>query len=141
MTMALRYSILPYPKGCFLSASFPASFVPTIVMMELAASDRLFTASITIAMEFDASPTNALNAARKILARMPMMLVLMIVLSLLVCPFMTSAPCINAPAGAPCLYIRNGRDTAPCQWNGWYIRFLSHFPAFFKTAPQFSAVI
>ena len=89
MTIALRYSTLPYPNGCFLSASFPASFVPTMVMRELAASERLFTASITMAIEFEANPTKALNAARKTLAMIPIILVFTIVLSRL-CIVLTS---------------------------------------------------
>jgi hypothetical protein len=39
-----------------------------MVITELAASERLLTASITIAMELEVSPTNALNAARNTFA-------------------------------------------------------------------------
>ena len=79
--IALRYSIRPYPRGCFLSGSFPASFVPTIVIIEDRASDRLFTASRMTAIELDANPMIALKAASMTFARMPMMLVLMMTLS------------------------------------------------------------
>ena len=79
--MALRYSIRPYPKGCFLSAGLAASLVPTIVMTEERASDRLLTASRITAIELDASPMAALNPARKMLVTIPIMLVRMITLS------------------------------------------------------------
>ena len=95
MTIALRYSILPYPNGCFLSASFPASFVPTMVITELAASERLLTASITIAMELAVSPMIALKATRNKLARIPTMLVRMMVLSLVVCSFILAPPALR----------------------------------------------
>ena len=81
ITMALRYSIRPYPKGCFLSGCFPASFVPTMVITEEAASEKLFTASSTIAMEWVSSPTTALKAARRTLARIPITLVRMMIRS------------------------------------------------------------
>ena len=86
--MELRYSILPYPNGCFLSGDFPASFVPIMVMTELAASEMLFTASITMAMEFVANPTTALNPAKNALAMIPIILVLIITLSREFCSFM-----------------------------------------------------
>ena len=79
---ALRYSILPCPNGCFLSGCLPASFVPMIVIRDEPASDRLFTASSTMAMECVISPTAALNPASAALAPMPIMLVLMICFSL-----------------------------------------------------------
>lgn len=81
ITIADRYSILPYPKGCLLSASLPASFVPTIVITEDPASDKLLTASTNIAMEFDFIPINILNIARTALPMMPNMLVFIILFS------------------------------------------------------------
>ena len=79
MMAALRYSVRPWPSGCFLSGALPASFVPMIVMRDDSASLRLLTASITTAMEWDAAPTKALNPARNTLAMMPVMLVLMMI--------------------------------------------------------------
>ena len=84
----MKKSLHPYSgfwgaaqKGCLLSASLPASFVPTMVMTELPASDKLFTASTSIAMEFDFIPINTLNIARTALPMMPKILVLIILFS------------------------------------------------------------
>ena len=60
------------------SASLPASFVPTMVITELSASDKLFTASTNIAMEFDFIPINTLNIASRAFPIMPNMLVFII---------------------------------------------------------------
>ena len=75
ITMALKYSTLPCPKGCALSDSFFESFAPIMVTTELATSDALLTASRTIAMEFVIITITALKAARKTLATIPTMLV------------------------------------------------------------------
>ena len=79
MIAALRYSVRPWPIGCFLSGALPASFVPMMVMRDDSASLRLLTASITTATEWDAMPTKALNAARNTLAIMPVILVRMMI--------------------------------------------------------------
>ena len=79
--MELRYSIRPWPRGCFLSGERPASLVPTMVMIEERASDRLLTASRMTAMEWDSRPTTALKADRNTLARIPITLVRMMILS------------------------------------------------------------
>ena len=75
---ALRYSTLPYPKGCSLSGSLEASFVPTIVIKDEPASAILFTASSTIAIEFEAIPIIAYIAASTTLATIPTTLVFII---------------------------------------------------------------
>ena len=80
--MELRYSILPYPSGCFLSGCFAPSFAPIIVTTDERASDRLFTASRITAMEFERKPTNALNPTRNRFVIIPTTLVRTIVLSL-----------------------------------------------------------
>ena len=64
-----------------MSGSLPASFVPTIVISELPASEMLLTASSTMAMELLIRPITALNAASSTLAAIPMTLVRMIVFS------------------------------------------------------------
>ena len=81
MMAAVRYSVRPWPRGCFLSGALAASRVPMMVMTEDKASLRLFTASMTMATEWVKSPTAALNPARRRLARMPMTLVRMMVFS------------------------------------------------------------
>ena len=53
-----------------------------IVITEDSASERLFTASSVTAMEFEISPTAALNAASSTFAIIPIMLVLTIIFSL-----------------------------------------------------------
>ena len=73
--IALRYSVLPCPRGCFLSGLRLASLAPTMVMTEDRASDRLFTASSVTAMECDRMPMTALKAASRIFAPMPTKLV------------------------------------------------------------------
>ena len=75
ITIALKYSTLPCPKGCALSGSFFDSFAPIIVTTELATSEALFTASSTMAMELVISPIAALNTARNTLATIPTILV------------------------------------------------------------------
>ena len=57
-----------------------------MVIMELAASEILFTESMTMAMEFDAMPTAALNPASMTFAAIPMMLARTILLFLLLKP-------------------------------------------------------
>ena len=52
-----------------------------MVMSELPASEMLFTASSTMAMECVIRPMTALNPARNTLAMMPMMLVWTMILS------------------------------------------------------------
>ena len=81
ITRAVRYSARPCPKGCFLSAGFPASFVPMIVITEERASLKLFTLSSIIAIELDKKPTKALKAARAIFAEIPVILALTIMFS------------------------------------------------------------
>ena len=63
-----------------MSAGLPAYFVPIIVITELAASLMLLTASVTMAMECEAIPTNALNAESRTLTATPVMPVRTIVL-------------------------------------------------------------
>ena len=90
-----------------MSGSFPASFVPMIVMIEESASDRLLTASRTTAIELDAMPTAALKAASRTLASMPMMLVLMMTVSLLssgVCAPDCFLLIFYSPCSIKCLY-------------------------------------
>ena len=82
MSMEVRYSTRPCPKGCFLSGSFPASLVPTIVIRDEAASERLLTASSVTAMERDRIPITALNVERNRFARIPITLVRTITASL-----------------------------------------------------------
>lgn len=55
--MALKYSTLPWPSGCFLSGSESAILVAIIVTIEDKASLKLFTASSIIAIEFESKPT------------------------------------------------------------------------------------
>ena len=78
MMMALKYSMRPKPKGCFLSAGRWESFVPTMVMTLDSASLRLLTASITMATLLARMPTAALNPANNTLAIIPIQLVRMI---------------------------------------------------------------
>ena len=95
--MALRYSTLPYPKGCFLSGSLPASFAPTMVIRELPASEILLTASSVMAMECVSRPIAALNPARNTLAMIPMILVRTITRSpFCICETGTSSSCPSA---------------------------------------------
>ena len=54
----------------------PASFVPTIVIIDDKTSDKLFTASKITAIELDNIPIVALKAAKKILVMIPIALVL-----------------------------------------------------------------
>ena len=53
-----------------------------MVIMELAASERLFRASVSIATDLERKPTKALKAARKIFAAIPIILVNIMVLFL-----------------------------------------------------------
>ncbi|MEE8704169.1 MAG: hypothetical protein SOH58_04050 [Olsenella sp.] len=69
--MALRYSILPCPKGCSRSAGFDAMRIPTTVTTEEAASVRLFTASSTMASEPAARPTRAFATTSATLTATP----------------------------------------------------------------------
>ena len=78
MMMALKYSMRPKPKGCFLSAGRCESFVPTMVMTLDSASLRLLTASITMATLLARMPTAALKPANNTLAIIPIQLVRMI---------------------------------------------------------------
>ena len=75
MMMALKYSMRPKPKGCFLSAGRWESLVPTMVMTLDSASLRLLTASITMATLLARIPTAALKPANSTLAIMPIQLV------------------------------------------------------------------
>ena len=126
ISMADRYSILPYPKGCLRSAGFPASFVPTMVIREDPASDRLFTASMVMATEPVIPPITALNAARTTLARMPMIPVRIMIFSRTSCfspslisfipvrPFSTSsAP--SYPSQPPSPEARPGHFRPECR--------------------------
>ena len=45
MTSPVKYSILPYPKGCFASGFLPASLDPIRVKTEVRASDALLIPS------------------------------------------------------------------------------------------------
>ena len=71
ITLALRYSTRPCPRGCSRSAGFAASRVPTMVINEDMASLRLFSASMVMATEWDIIPTKALKPASKRLVTMP----------------------------------------------------------------------
>ena len=66
--------------GCLLSGALLASFSPIIVTTEERASDKLFTASKTRAIELTSIPKVALKAANKTLVKIPIILVLTIVL-------------------------------------------------------------
>ena len=70
ITIAVRYSALPCPNGCSLSGSLLANFVPTIVIIEDAASDILLTASKMIAIDPAIAPTVALKADKNILFKL-----------------------------------------------------------------------
>ena len=75
ITMALRYSIRPCPKGCLRSAGRAEYRVPMMVTTDENTSLRLLTASITIAMEPAKNPTTALKEANSTLDKMPIRLV------------------------------------------------------------------
>ena len=75
ITRALRYSYRPWPKGCSKSGFRSASLAPATVITEDSTSDRLFSASIRMAMELVLKPTTALNPASRRLTRIPMQLV------------------------------------------------------------------
>lgn len=60
--------------GCLRSGARPASLVPTIVMTDESASERLFTASSVMAMECERVPTTALKPASRTLATIPVTL-------------------------------------------------------------------
>ena len=77
--IVVTYSILPWPKGCLLSAGLPASFIPTIVTAEESTSLKLFTASNIIAIDPDNAPITLLNKTRSILTTIPIAPVLMII--------------------------------------------------------------
>ena len=79
ITVALKYSARPCPRGCLRSGDLCASFVPMMVISEESASLKLFTASSMTDTEEEISPTAALNDARNTLAAMPIRLVLTIV--------------------------------------------------------------
>ena len=79
--VVVMYSMRPCPKGCSRSAFLLESLVPTMVMIDEIASERLFTASRVTAIELDKMPTAALNAASATLAAMPMALVRIMALS------------------------------------------------------------
>ena len=82
MTTAVKYSSLPCPYGCSLSAGLQASFIPMMVTDAENASERLFTASSTMAIEFDKSPAAALNTDSSTLTPTPVQLVRIILFSL-----------------------------------------------------------
>ena len=71
ITRPVRYSMRPCPKGCSASGFCPASRKPIIERMELPASERLFTASATMAMEEERRPTASLKANRNMFKTIP----------------------------------------------------------------------
>ena len=81
--IAVRYSILPWPSGWFLSGFLFASLVPIIVIIDDIASDKLFIASRIIAIELDKNPIAILKMTSKIFANIAIRLVFTIALSLL----------------------------------------------------------
>ena len=77
-TMPVRYSILPYPNGCFSSGCFPESFVPTYVRNEDPASVALLIPSDTIAIDDASVPITIFTAAISKLTKIPIKDVLII---------------------------------------------------------------
>ena len=71
MVIVVRYSYLPKPKGCSLSAGLLARLMPASVSTDDSASDRLFSASSTMAMEFDSTPITAFAPQSATLETMP----------------------------------------------------------------------
>ena len=65
------YSTRPWPKGWSSSASWPASRKPMRVTTEVAASDKLFTASATMATEEVSVPAITLPRNSSTLRKMP----------------------------------------------------------------------
>ncbi len=65
------YSILPCPKGCFLSAGLEASLKPKNVIIDDAASDKLLKASAVTAILLDIKPTEILTMNKNIFAKIP----------------------------------------------------------------------
>lgn len=82
ITIAVKYSTLPCPNGCSLSAGFPATFIPIMVTEAEKASDRLFNASIRIAIELETRPMHALNIESRILVPTPIQLARIMTFSL-----------------------------------------------------------
>ena len=80
--MALKYSILPCPKGCSLSGSKSAILVEIIVTIDESASLKLFTASNKIAIEFEIKPIIALKVTNNKFIKIPIILVFIITFSL-----------------------------------------------------------
>ncbi|GAA0733526.1 hypothetical protein GCM10008906_04520 [Clostridium oceanicum] len=66
-----KYSILPCPKGCSLSAGFEASLNPKNVIIEEAASDKLLNASAMTAILFEISPINNFAINNNTLHKIP----------------------------------------------------------------------
>ena len=115
ITRALRYSYRPWPKGCSKSGFRSASLAPATVITEDSTSDRLFTASIRMAMELVENPTTALNPARSTLTPMPMKLVRRMMDSLR--PFANEVPIrTSQPLSyriAPIIAQMEGKENAP----------------------------
>ena len=74
ITSEVRYSILPCPNGCPLSAGFAASLYPNMVIRQLAQSDKLLNASEMIAIECDNVPAIYFNKNKNTLQQMPITL-------------------------------------------------------------------
>ena len=68
---AAMYSIRPCPNGCSLSAGLLAIFTPTKLMIDDAASERLFRASAMIAREFISSPITSFVPNNSTLHKIP----------------------------------------------------------------------
>ena len=88
ITILVRYSILPYPKGCLRSGCRCDSLVPTMVIIEEEESAILFTASLIMAMEFDNMPTKIFTPANNKLVTIPIIDTLILSVFLLIVPFL-----------------------------------------------------
>lgn len=73
MMIVVRYSMRPWPKGCARSGSFSDRRVPTMVMIDESASERLFTASRTIAIDPVMVPMAAFMAESSMFPTTPTM--------------------------------------------------------------------
>ena len=67
----VRYSILPWPKGCSVSGFCPAILNPISVSREEPASERLLKASAVMAMDLLMDPARNFPANNKILKAIP----------------------------------------------------------------------
>jgi hypothetical protein len=73
-TIEAIYSILAWPKGCSLSAGLDESLKLISVITDVPESQRLLSASATIATDPDITPAKILIPARIILTIIPTML-------------------------------------------------------------------